>query len=107
MNSGLPILPLKFLFAVEMATSPSARTPLCVPTHGPHPGPTTVHPDFMNISINPFLAASRYISFDAGAMINFTSGLIALALQYLCGDLEIFEPAVSACADICLVYLYL
>ena len=35
---GLPILPLKFLFAVDIATSPSARTPLCVPTHGPHPG---------------------------------------------------------------------
>jgi len=34
--AGLPILPLKFLLAVEITVSPSAGMPLCVPTQGPH-----------------------------------------------------------------------
>src|SRR3989338_5074055 len=75
---GLPILPLKFLFAVEMTTSLSAGTPLCVPTHGPHPGPTTVQPAFTKAEINPDFTACRYISREAGAMMNLTSGLTRL-----------------------------
>ena len=80
---GLPILPLKFLFAVESTTSPSAGIPICVPTQGPQPGLTTTAPAFKNISINPSFSDSKYTFCEAGAIINFKDDFIFLPLRIL------------------------
>ena len=52
-----PILPVKFLFVVEMALSPAASIPICPPKHGPHVGGETIAPELRNFSINPSLNA--------------------------------------------------
>ena len=46
---GLPILPLKFLFAVDITFSLSAGIPSWVPTQGPQPGATTADPALIKV----------------------------------------------------------
>jgi len=50
---GSPILPLKFLFVVEMQLSPSLSTPMWPPRQGPQPGLQIIAPASMNVSIYP------------------------------------------------------
>ena len=50
-EAGSPILPLKFLFVVEMQDSPSDNTPICPPRQGPQPGLQMIAPALMNVSM--------------------------------------------------------
>ena len=52
-EAGSPILPLKFLFVVEIHVSPSDNTPICPPRHGPQPGLHMIAPASMNVSMYP------------------------------------------------------
>lgn len=76
----LPMRPLKFLLAVDITFSPSDGTPLCVPTHGPQPAVTTAAPALTRVCIIPASMAFRYVSLEAGATMNLTSGLTVFPL---------------------------
>ena len=58
---GSPILPLKFLFVVDMQLSPSLNTPICPPRQGPQPGLQIIAPASMNVSIYPSSIDCRFL----------------------------------------------
>src|SRR5659263_18531 len=64
--SGLPCLPLKFLFDVESPTSPLPRSPNEPPIHGPQHGDSTIAPASMNCSTYPARRVFIYSVCEAG-----------------------------------------
>lgn len=56
---ALPMRPTKLRLVVDTHRSPSARTPICPPRHGPQVGVLTTAPALINISIRPSARASR------------------------------------------------
>ncbi len=57
----LPILPTKFLFVVEIQTSPSPKIPIYPPKHAPQVGFETTAPASTKVSIYPNFVASLNI----------------------------------------------
>lgn len=54
-----PVRPTKLRFVVEIQRSPSARTPIYPPRHGPQVGVLTIAPASINVRIRPSVIASR------------------------------------------------
>jgi len=54
-----PILPMKLRLVVDIHLSPAASTPICPPRQGPQVGVLTAAQALINISISPYLSASR------------------------------------------------
>src|SRR5450756_2303213 len=96
--SGLPILPLKFLFAVDITFSPSPGTPWC-PDAGSAPGTHDRTARLDEDRYQSLLESSQHHLSRSGGHYEPDPGGDLLPLQDLRSRAQVREPPVRTCPD--------